>query len=112
MLGIMCLMTPLQSKTYALLKRVPRGRVTTYKALAQGAGTRAYRSIGQFMRANPYAPQVPCHRVVFSGGSIGGFKGKTRGKAIKQKIALLQKEGVCVKGNRIVDFSSLLYRFH
>jgi len=73
-------MTPLAKKTYALLKTVPRGRVTTYKALADALGTKAYRAIGQFMRTNPYAPRVPCHRVVASDGTIGGFMGRNSEK--------------------------------
>lgn len=104
-------MTPLQKKTYELLKTVPRGRVTTYKALADALGTRAYRAIGQFMRTNPYAPTVPCHRVVASDGSIGGFMGKTGGAEIKKKITLLAREGVDVRGNKILDFQKILFTF-
>lgn len=104
-------MTPLQQRTYELLKQVPAGRVTTYKALAYALGTRAYRAIGQFMRTNPNAPTVPCHRVVASDGSIGGFMGKKDGKEIAKKIALLKKESVTVVENKIVNFPSLLYRF-
>lgn len=76
-------MTPLAKQTYALLKKVPRGRVTTYKALAEALGTRSYRAIGQFMRTNPHAPMVPCHRVVAADGTIGGFMGKRSGKKIQ-----------------------------
>ncbi|MBI3026936.1 MGMT family protein, partial [Candidatus Woesearchaeota archaeon] len=46
-------------KIYELLKKVPKGKVTTYKELAHSAGTRAYRAVGQAMRCNPYAPIVP-----------------------------------------------------
>ena len=46
-------------KTYDLLRKVPRGRVTTYKEIALAMGTRAYRGVGQAMRKNPYAPEVP-----------------------------------------------------
>ncbi len=95
-------MTPLQTKTYRLLKTIPRGRVTTYKALAKAAGTHAYRAIGQFMKHNPYAPSVPCHRVVASDGTIGGFNG-----GVAKKISMLRKEGVKISGNRIVNFSSV-----
>lgn len=104
-------MTPLQKKTYDLLKTLPRGRVTTYKALADKLGTKAYRAIGQFMKHNPYAPAVPCHRVVASDGTIGGFMGKRRGKEIKKKIALLEKEGVAVCNSRIVNFEKKRYAF-
>jgi methylated-DNA-[protein]-cysteine S-methyltransferase len=44
---------------YDLLRTVPKGRVTTYKELAHALGTRAYRGVGQAMRTNPYAPEVP-----------------------------------------------------
>ena len=104
-------MTPLQNKTYKLLKTVPRGRVTTYKALANALGTKAYRAIGQFMRTNPYAPTVPCHRVVASDGTIGGFMGHTNGKEIAKKIRMLRAEGVKVVQNRITDFPGVLFLF-
>ncbi len=112
-------MTPLQQKTYELLKKVPKGRVTTYKALADALGTKAYRAIGQFMRTNPYAfeacpersRRVPCHRVVASDGTIGGFMGKTKGKEIKKKIALLKKEGVNINAGKIIDFDLRCFFF-
>lgn len=104
-------MTPLQKKTYELLKKVPAGRVTTYKALAHALGTRSYRAIGQFMKHNPYAPDVPCHRVVAAGGAIGGFMGKTDGKEITRKIRLLQSEGVRIRNRRTVDFSGIVFTF-
>ena len=104
-------MTPLAKKTYALLQTVPKGKVTTYKAIADALGTKAYRAIGQFMRANPYTPKVPCHRVVASDGTVGGFRGKTTGAQIKKKIAMLRKEGVMIKNNTVVDFEKHRYRF-
>lgn len=104
-------MTPLQEKTYKLLKKVPRGRVTTYKALALALHTKGYRAIGQFMRTNPYAPTVPCHRVVASDGTIGGFMGNTSGTAIAKKIKMLRSEGVKITGKEIADFSRVLYTF-
>lgn len=104
-------MTPLAEKTYRLLKTVPKGKVTTYKALAQALGTTAYRAIGQFMRNNPYAPQVPCHRVVASDGRLGGYMGKKQGDEIDKKIALLRTEGVTVVDYRIKNFKEKLYTF-
>jgi methylated-DNA-[protein]-cysteine S-methyltransferase len=56
------------------------------------------------MNKNPYAPQVPCHRVVKSNGDLGGFA-----TDIKVKIKRLQKEGVVVSDNKIVDFQSTLF---
>ena len=46
-------------KAYDLLRKVPKGRVTTYKEIAHALGTKAYRGIGQAMKRNPYAPEVP-----------------------------------------------------
>jgi methylated-DNA-[protein]-cysteine S-methyltransferase len=46
-------------KAYDLLRKVPKGRVTTYKEIAHALGTRAYRGVGEAMRRNPYAPEVP-----------------------------------------------------
>lgn len=112
-------MTPLQQKIYNLLKQVPPGKVTTYKALADAAGTKAYQAIGQFMRHNPYAymecddptMRIPCHRVVASDGTIGGFMGKRDGTEIARKIALLKSEGITVTNNKVTNFSSLLFTF-
>jgi methylated-DNA-[protein]-cysteine S-methyltransferase len=70
-----------------------------------------YRAVGVALRMNPHAPVVPCHRVVASDGSIGGFHGHTTGPFITKKIALLKDEGVLVKDSRIVDFEKKLYRF-
>lgn len=91
-------------RCYAVLRKVPKGKVTTYKALAEALGTKAYRAVGQAMNRNPYAPEVPCHRVVASDGSIGGFAHGT-----KRKIEMLREEGVRVKQNRIVDFDKKFY---
>ncbi|MGQ9514886.1 MAG: MGMT family protein [Thermoproteota archaeon] len=87
---------------YKLLKQVPKGKVTTYKALAKAVGhSNAARAIGMIMRYNPYAPMVPCHRVVYSDGRLGGFNGL---KGVKEKARILKREGVIVKDGRIVGF--------
>ena len=59
--------------------------------------------VGQAMRHNPYAPKVPCHRVVASDGSMGGFSGTKdpKSKEIKRKISILKKENITIKNNRI-----------
>ena len=104
---------PFNQKIYSLLKRVPKGKVTTYKALAEAAGTKAYRAVGQAMRCNPYAPIVPCHRVVKSDGSIGGFSGSVNpdSKEVKRKIKMLRKEGVEIGKNKVEDFENVLFNF-
>lgn len=104
-------MSEFAERVYALLRNVPPGRVTTYKLLAEALGTPCYRAVGHALRNNPYAPIVPCHRVVASSGHIGGFMGKTNGPAIRKKIALLRTEGVTVRNNRVVRFSDRLFSF-
>lgn len=96
-------------RVYRVVRKVPSGRVTTYKLVAEELGSKAYRAVGQALRRNPYAPEIPCHRVVNSDGSIGGFNGKTGGKDIDRKIRLLKLEGVKVIKGKIVDFESKLY---
>lgn len=93
-------------KIWQLCKKIPRGRVTTYKLLAEAAGTKAYRAVGNALNTNPYSPVVPCHRVVGSDGSLVGFA-----HGLKKKAELLRKEGVKVKNVKIVDFEKVLYRF-
>lgn len=83
------------------MKKVPRGKVTTYKKIGEKLGTKAYRAIGQSLRRNPYAPKVPCHRVIRSDFSIGGFRGKIKGKFVNEKIELLRKEGIKVEKGKI-----------
>ncbi len=92
--------TSFQKKVYSLTKQVPRGKVTTYGAIARKLNS-SPRAVGQALRVNPFAPVVPCHRVVKSDGSIGGFGGETTGKPIQNKIAMLRKEGVVIKRNQI-----------
>ena len=90
---------------YSLVKQVPKGKVTTYGALARALGDiRASRAVGRMLNQNPYAPVVPCHRVVMSDGSLGGF-----GSGIENKIALLKGEGVFVSEGEIEDFSEVLF---
>ena len=83
-------------KAWKVVARVPKGRVTTYKAVAEKLGTKAYRAVGSAMNKNPYSPKVPCHRVVKSNGEVGGF---ALGK--RKKIQMLKKEGIEIKNNKI-----------
>ena len=99
-------MTSFQSQCYEALKKVPRGKVITYGGLAEMIGRpNAHRAVGSAMNKNPFAPKVPCHRVVKSNGDLGGFSIDT-----KVKIKRLQEEGVMVSNNKIVDFQSILFQ--
>ncbi len=90
---------------YSLVSQIPKGRVSTYGALARALGDiKAARAVGQMLSENPYAPIVPCHRVVMSDGGLGGF-----GTGIEKKIELLQNEGVHVSNGKIIDFDRILF---
>ncbi|MFA5155237.1 MAG: MGMT family protein [Patescibacteria group bacterium] len=98
--------TNFQKRVYRLTALIPRGRVATYLALAKALGQPgASRAVGNALHNNPYAPQVPCHRVIRSDGTIGGFAG-----GAAKKIALLKKEGVSIKTGRISS-TEYLYGF-
>ena len=96
--------TPFQAKVYEALMKVPPGKVTTYKILASEIHCKnGSRAIGQALKRNPFAPEIPCHRVVRSDLSIGGYFGKTKGDEIDRKIRLLEKEGVkFIRNDKIV----------
>lgn len=102
--------TPFQKHVYQTLGLVPPGKVTTYKHLAAAVGCGSCQAVGQALRRNPHAPVVPCHRVVKSDGSIGGFGGTVQGAKIQSKIALLVAEGVKFGMDGKVD-PSCVYRF-
>lgn len=88
-------------KVWQALKRIPRGRVTTYKEIARYLkNPKAARAVGNALNKNPYAPKLPCHRVVKSNGQIGGYA-----KGTKNKIKMLEKEGVKIKNGKVADFN-------
>ena len=98
-------MTAFQSECYIALEKVPPGKVISYAGLAEMIGRpKAHRAVGSAMNKNPFAPKVPCHRVVKSNGEIGGFADD-----INVKIKRLHKEGVEVLNNKVVNFKSILF---
>ncbi len=104
-------MSEFNKKVYSLCKKIPKGKVSTYGQIAKAMNTKAYQAIGNALRNNPFAPTVPCHRVVKSDGAIGGFDGQTSGEKINPKISLLKKEGVKIENNKIKNFDNYLHRF-
>jgi methylated-DNA-[protein]-cysteine S-methyltransferase len=95
--------TEFQKRVYAATRRIPRGKVTTYKSLAQAIGCGSSQAVGQALSVNPFAPEVPCHRVIRSDLTIGGFSGQLEGPRIEEKKALLSKEGVEFDGDRLLN---------
>ncbi|KAF1958852.1 DNA binding methylated-DNA--cysteine S-methyltransferase [Byssothecium circinans] len=94
--------TDFQAKVYGLLLQIPSGKVSTYAAMAKALGS-SPRAVGGALRNNPFAPEVPCHRVLASTGFIGGFKGDWEkvpsGVNQEEKKRLLGEEGVEFDGN-------------
>lgn len=95
--------TAFQQRVYEAVTRIPRGCVSTYGLVARQIGCAAPRAVGQALKVNPYAPKVPCHRVVSSRFQIGGFQGATAGAAVQRKLDLLEEEGVRFEAGRLVD---------
>lgn len=87
--------TAFEHKVYNVCKRIPSGRVTTYGDLAKALGS-SPRAVGQALRRNPYAPAVPCHRVISASLQIGGFNGcwDDASPEVVRKRNMLQQEGV------------------
>lgn len=74
---------------FSIVKRIPKGEMLTYKDVAHRAGRpNAYRAVGNILNKN-YDPAIPCHRVVRSDGSVGGYN-----RGTKKKLARLRQEGV------------------
>lgn len=92
-------MSTFRDKIYDLTRKIPEGKVITYGQLAARAGnSKAARAVGLFMKTNPDAPRIPCHRVVASDGSLRGYSGKN---GILGKKVILLKEGVHFIGDKV-----------
>jgi methylated-DNA-[protein]-cysteine S-methyltransferase len=83
-------------KVWTLTSRIPPGKVATYASIAKALKSRAPRAVGNALNKNPYAPQVPCHRVVGSDGSLTGYA-----LGLPKKRALLKSEGVPFRGQKV-----------
>ena len=84
--------TYFQLKVWNFLKTIPKGKVKTYKQVAIGIKKpKSARAVANACAKNPYAPKIPCHRVIRSDGGLGGYSGPG---GIRQKIRLLRSEKV------------------
>ena len=83
--------TKFQLQVWNYLKKIPKGSVKTYKQVAIAINKpKSARAVANACAKNPYAPNIPCHRVIRSDGSLGGFSAPG---GIKVKKKLLKKEG-------------------
>tara|TARA_B110001452_G_scaffold7227_1_gene6478 strand:+ start:334 stop:615 length:282 start_codon:yes stop_codon:yes gene_type:complete len=82
--------TNFQLKVWNYLKKIPKGKVKTYLEVAKAIGKpKAFRAVANAIGKNPYPPKIPCHRVIRSDGSLGGYSGKG---GIIEKRRLLNSE--------------------
>jgi methylated-DNA-[protein]-cysteine S-methyltransferase len=87
--------TKFQLKVWNYLKKIPKGKVKSYLDVAKAIGKpKAFRAVANAVGKNPYPPLIPCHRVIRSDGSLGGYSGKG---GIKEKRRLLLKEKANLK---------------
>ena len=83
--------TKFQLKVWKYLKTIPKGKIKTYKQVAIGINrSKSARAVANACAKNPYAPKIPCHRVIRTDGTMGGYSGKG---GIKTKKNLLKREG-------------------
>jgi methylated-DNA-[protein]-cysteine S-methyltransferase len=92
--------TEFQKKVYEVTKSIPKGKVTTYGTIAKQLQTSS-RAVGTALKKNPYAPAVPCHRVVKGDCHIGGFGGQMNAESTLKKMKLLSDEGVHFNGEYV-----------
>lgn len=91
--------------TYELVRQIPSGRVSTYGAVAVALGDKvAARAVGRMMNQNPNADEMPCFKIVYSDGRLGGF-----GLGIQDKIRRLNQDSIQVDRGRIVDFEHVFF---
>lgn len=90
--------SPFSKQVYRKLLSVPKGKVTTYKALGNAVGMKGYRAIGVVMNKNPFAPEVPCHRVIASDGSLHGYA-----FGLDKKEKILQEEGIFLVNGKVPE---------
>ena len=84
--------TKFQVKVWSYLKKIRPGSIKTYSQVAKSIGKPlAVRAVANAIGKNPYAPKIPCHRVIRSDGTLGGYSGKG---GVKTKRLLLKKEGI------------------
>lgn len=91
------------NKVYSLIKKIPKGRVSSYNIIANKLKLHP-RRVAKILNKN-CDKDIPCHRVVMNSGKLGGYN-----KGTNRKIVLLRKEGIKIKNNKILNFKRILYQ--
>jgi len=99
-------MVNFNERVYEVVRRIPKGKVTTYKEIGRILNVKAYRAIGNALNKNPYFPEVGCHRVVKLNGEVGKFA-----FGVDEKVRMLKAEGINIQSRRIVDFEKFFWRW-
>ena len=103
--------TQFEARVYAALREIPRGRVVTYTALAERLKCNSAQAVGQALRRNPFAPEVPCHRVISASLHLGGYSGKRAGVRVERKRRILEEEGVEFTGDGLLRDEQKLWNW-
>lgn len=99
-------MKQFKERVFRVTRKIPSGKVAIYQAIARAINKpHAARAVGNALNRSPGTPSVPCHRVIRSDGSVGGYA-----SGPKKKIRLLRKEGVRVKNSK-VDLKKFGFNF-
>ena len=88
------------------MSQIPRGKISTYKKIAETLDTKAYRAVGSAMAKNPNPITVPCHRIINNNGKIGGYA-----LGVNEKIKLLEDEGFTIKKGKVLNFERHIHKF-
>lgn len=92
------------NKLWSLLKKIPRGKVTTYGILSKKIRKHP-RAVARLLSKNKNLKEIPCYKVIYSSGRIGGYK-----LGVKRKFSLLKKDGIEINNGKI-DLKKFLYKF-
>ncbi len=93
-----------EKKIIFRLRKIPKGKISTYKILAEYFKV-SPRLIGKVLSKNPYPKKFPCYKIIKSNGEIGEYNCGAR-----NKIALLKKDGLIIKNNKILNFEKCLFK--
>ena len=98
--------TDFAALVYRATAKIPKARLSSYKLIAKAIGKEgSARAVGRALNANPFAPEVPCHRVIASDGHLRGFA-----SGLKKKAKLLKEEGIELEAEYVLDFKKKLYK--
>jgi methylated-DNA-[protein]-cysteine S-methyltransferase len=95
--------TDFEERVYDAVRMIPPGKVTTYAVIGKIIRCRSAQAIGQALKRNPNMPETPCHRVIRTDLSLGGYAGERGGSEVRRKLALLAAEGVLFSDDQLVD---------